>query len=334
MWASKQKQPGFTIVELLIVIVVIGILAAITIVAYNGIQARARVSAITSDLISASHALKADQAINTTYPATLAAANNGKGITPGSNTTYQYDTTNNGTGFCLTATNGTTVYHVDNTNNPGSGACGIHGGAVTDDLVASWKFNGNANDSSGSGLNGTVTGATLTTGKNGIASSAYTFNGVDQYVNFGNSASFSQPNITFAAWIKPAVLSGYQNILAKELQYKYRLNGANIDVLVSANGTAWTIVNTTTAGLVAGTWQHVAVTISSNPNQITVYKNGVQLNSISYAGPITAFNTRSLYAATHSPNAEMFNGDMDDARVYSRALSSAEIQSIYNSSDL
>jgi prepilin-type N-terminal cleavage/methylation domain-containing protein len=40
-----KKQTGFTIVELLIVIVVIGILAAITIVAYNGIQDRARLSA-------------------------------------------------------------------------------------------------------------------------------------------------------------------------------------------------------------------------------------------------------------------------------------------------
>lgn len=38
----RRKQTGFTIVELLIVIVVIGILAAITIVAYNGIQQRAR----------------------------------------------------------------------------------------------------------------------------------------------------------------------------------------------------------------------------------------------------------------------------------------------------
>jgi len=46
-WA---KQTGFTIVELLIVIVVIGILAAITIVAYNGIQDRARKSALQSSL--------------------------------------------------------------------------------------------------------------------------------------------------------------------------------------------------------------------------------------------------------------------------------------------
>jgi prepilin-type N-terminal cleavage/methylation domain-containing protein len=47
MWA-KQKTNGFTIVELLIVIVVIGILAAITIVAYNGIQARANDTRIRS----------------------------------------------------------------------------------------------------------------------------------------------------------------------------------------------------------------------------------------------------------------------------------------------
>jgi prepilin-type N-terminal cleavage/methylation domain-containing protein len=39
---GSRSSGGFTIVELLIVIVVIGILAAITIVAYNGIQTKAR----------------------------------------------------------------------------------------------------------------------------------------------------------------------------------------------------------------------------------------------------------------------------------------------------
>ena len=46
----KKKQTGFTIVELLIVIVIIGILAAITVVAYNGIQERAKVSRANNDL--------------------------------------------------------------------------------------------------------------------------------------------------------------------------------------------------------------------------------------------------------------------------------------------
>jgi prepilin-type N-terminal cleavage/methylation domain-containing protein len=47
---TNSSSHGFTIVELLIVIVVIGILAAITIVAYNGIQDRGRMSRMQNDL--------------------------------------------------------------------------------------------------------------------------------------------------------------------------------------------------------------------------------------------------------------------------------------------
>lgn len=56
MWA-KNKQSGFTLVELLIVIVVIAILAAISIVAYNGIQERARDSRRASDIAQIKKAL-------------------------------------------------------------------------------------------------------------------------------------------------------------------------------------------------------------------------------------------------------------------------------------
>lgn len=51
-------KSGFTIVELLIVIVVIGILAAITIVAYNGIQERAKVQKANADLNALVKAIK------------------------------------------------------------------------------------------------------------------------------------------------------------------------------------------------------------------------------------------------------------------------------------
>lgn len=72
MWA-KQKPSGFTIVELLIVIVVIAILAAITVVAYNGIQNRAHNTSIQSDLANFAKKIELVKADTGTYPATLTA---------------------------------------------------------------------------------------------------------------------------------------------------------------------------------------------------------------------------------------------------------------------
>ena len=57
----KAKQKGFTIVELLIVIVVIGILAAITIVAYNGIQSRAKDARLQAALANKMKAVAAEE---------------------------------------------------------------------------------------------------------------------------------------------------------------------------------------------------------------------------------------------------------------------------------
>ena len=57
MRASKQK--GFTIVELLVVIVVVAVLAAVTVVAYNGMQQRAQMSKIRSDVALVSKAIQA-----------------------------------------------------------------------------------------------------------------------------------------------------------------------------------------------------------------------------------------------------------------------------------
>lgn len=65
-WA--QKQTGFTIVELLIVIVVIAILAAITIVAYNGIQQRAREQTVRTDLQTLRKAMMMYREENRTLP--------------------------------------------------------------------------------------------------------------------------------------------------------------------------------------------------------------------------------------------------------------------------
>lgn len=66
---TKQiKSKGFTIVELLIVIVVIAILAAITIVAYNGIQNRAHTTAQKTAAENVAKKIESYNAINSKYP--------------------------------------------------------------------------------------------------------------------------------------------------------------------------------------------------------------------------------------------------------------------------
>lgn len=68
MVSLKNKQSGFTIVELLIVIVIIGILAGLVITTFVGIQQRARNSERQTDLNSVSSQLEGYFAKNSGYP--------------------------------------------------------------------------------------------------------------------------------------------------------------------------------------------------------------------------------------------------------------------------
>lgn len=138
------KKSGFTIVELLIVIVVIGILAAITIIAYNGIQNRARASTAQGDLASAGKLLELYNVDNSAYPQSLSSLNNNQGFTPSSGTalTYQLGSTSNATSFCLVAVNGSQTYSIsDQSKNPILGACSSFNYALnpsTETDTSSW----------------------------------------------------------------------------------------------------------------------------------------------------------------------------------------------------
>ncbi len=134
----KLASPAFTIVELLVVIVVIGVLAAITIVSYTGISQKATVASFQSDLNNASRLLKMDQVINGGYPASTSQLNNNKGLVASNGATfasYEYNNTVIPQTFCLTLKKDTTYYRITNDSIPTSGACmGLYatGGTITD----------------------------------------------------------------------------------------------------------------------------------------------------------------------------------------------------------
>lgn len=128
MYTSKGKllaeNKGFTIVELLVVIVVIGILAAITIVAYTGITQKAQAASLESDLINAKKQLQLFQVENEGYPQAIddcpspAAENICIDASDDNIFDYEYNNSSSPQTFSLVATNGSLSYIVTDSTTP------------------------------------------------------------------------------------------------------------------------------------------------------------------------------------------------------------------------
>ncbi len=166
-WAKNKN--GFTIVELLIVVVVIAILAAITIVAYNGIQNRAKESSAQSAASQSGKKVAQYSALNADLYPTAVEFTTATGFTASTDnsTPYQYTVSIDQKTFCMTVTTNKISYYVSNVSlNPTKGACVGHlaDGATSmltnlipnpsvESALTGWALNANL---TGSGTGGRV----------------------------------------------------------------------------------------------------------------------------------------------------------------------------------
>jgi prepilin-type N-terminal cleavage/methylation domain-containing protein len=113
----NKNNSGFTITELLVVIVVISILATISYVSFSNISSRTKISAVKSDLTNAYKQLEIDRIKNNSYPTSIESANEGLGLQRNNNLTYNYSVV--GSNFCLSATylNDPLTSHVISSDN-------------------------------------------------------------------------------------------------------------------------------------------------------------------------------------------------------------------------
>jgi len=195
---NYHRISGFTIVELLIVIVVIGILAGITIVAYNGVQNRAKAGAAQSAASQAAKKIATYAVTNVDmYPIDLETA----GIIDTGDTTYQYTVNNSATPktFCITATKSNISYFITSANStPKLGGCPGHGaGGVP--AITNLAINPHAVTGNGGWGNQTPSGSTTTFEATGAqdGGSAYqvvTTISAPLRINFSNSVGSVSSN--------------------------------------------------------------------------------------------------------------------------------------------
>ena len=197
--------------------------------------------------------------------------------------------------------------------------------------VAYYPLDANAIDLSGNALNGTVVGTTPSTNRFGAPQSALTFNGVSDYINCGASNIFCfQTNFTLSAWVK---LNGAQP--AKYVVAKY--NGAasprSYGLAFDGSSRIYGFVSSSTGSYVEASggpslndskW-HSLNFVYDNSSGIQLYVDGALVTSRAAAGYAPFNNSPIPFTIGGLTNAQFFGGQIDEVKVYDRALTATEI---------
>jgi len=214
-------------------------------------------------------------------------------------------------------------------------------------LVGWWPFNGNANDKSGNGNHGVVTGATLTSDRSWNANSAYSFNGISNHIEIPSLSNFQYKPVTYSVWINPTVLNtisfalgGGLVLMGREkatygnegalMIFDYPAAGINNDLgyYIGASSSQFSVIPN------INQWNLVTMTLDLN-DSIACYYNG-NLVSKKYYPTSSGANIPFKFGAGTDVNGVNdrfnFNGSLDDIGIWNRALDSCEVKDLYYAS--
>jgi len=212
---------------------------------------------------------------------------------------------------------------------------------LEDGLLAHYPFNGNADDNSGNNNHGSGSNVSLTTDRFENPDSAFEFNGTNSVISVPNSDSLSSPTteLTLVAWINAPSWSlvGSTTWAPVLMKSNVSTNAFQYRMSVGSNGMGTAINNwNNSAGSSApisfNQWYLLVTTFKDDT--LNGYLNGLLIDSKPLTGPIN-LDTRPLEIGHDVPGAiEVFNGKIDDVRIYNRALNKHEIWELFNPNDI
>ncbi len=209
----------------------------------------------------------------------------------------------------------------------------------TDKLIAFYPFNGNANDESGNGNNGTAYGATLTTDRFGDPNHAYYFDGENDYILVPNSTilQISGP-ITMSAWFKTDYAKPFADIICKAEKVEPR-HGYLMDIneYGKARADIWYNHQNDQGGYVVSTdkvvdnkWHFMVATYDGQIFKL--YVDGKFNAELNYTDGMRINSDPLLIGWDQNPwlSDRFFRGKIDEVMIYNRILSPDEVEEMYD----
>jgi formylglycine-generating enzyme required for sulfatase activity len=195
-------------------------------------------------------------------------------------------------------------------------------------LVAYYPFNGNAKDESGNGRHANSVNAILSMDRFAAPNKAYDFNGVDsKIVASATGWPSGNSNRTVSIWINANAMQGNLFSFGREgpdTRFSVLLGwgGSQATAFVGPNS------NFTSGNFAGAGWKHL--TISWNNGTGAIYINGVKQTE--FARTLNTDGSKPLVIGANvlDRTDELFSGQLDDVRIYNRALSAAEVSQLYN----
>lgn len=211
--------------------------------------------------------------------------------------------------------------------------------SLTDSLVASYPFNGNAQDVSGNGYHLTVQNAILTNGRHNQPNGAYYFNGTNAGLYITGENEFYSNEYTYSVWFKVSSLpttGKNETILAIggsakdcgiSISNKYLNQFSGLGVW-SYSGSTSSANSIQDGSFNSSGWHHI-VSVQTD-DSLLMYLDGQFVKSVYTGGaPGYSGSNLGLFIGFRSGFSQPFTGTLDDVRIWKRALNSGEVKTLY-----